>query len=111
MSNELLREALEIGLKYAKCELKVAINIYRGSCIDAVKDEVRKIEAAIASLDMYATATHAENVSTEGENSDTSPAFNQSEFDTMVEKGTAAWAEDASGPDYKIGATHISKEF
>jgi hypothetical protein len=73
-----LQEALEIGLELAKeeaelCRLKYAG--YRYDRIEEAEEGVRKIEAAIASLPV-----------------DPVSAFNQAEFDTMVEKGTNAWA-------------------
>jgi len=53
MSNEELREALEIGMKYAKLRVTMQHRnplSYVMKENDAVDEEVRKIEAAIASL-------------------------------------------------------------
>lgn len=80
MNDKLLREAMEIGLACARSYAADYHLKYRGHYpkIHAEVDEdVRKIEAAIASLDAPAP---------------TAPSFNQAEFDAMVEKGTKAWA-------------------
>lgn len=88
MNNELLREALRIGLECAKWTQAVLKNAAtHGGDYTEIDSNVCKIEAAIAALP------------TDKDCLTVAPTFDQAEHGTMVEKGTKAWADPADYPE------------